>query len=106
MNMNQTSDKVNHSQDEIKIGHGEIAQRASMLWEMAGHPIDRDAEFWLQAEAELLGASQRVRLPELNARTPTRSVKQPAPSPQMFQNKKLAQKAAPMQEQTLRRLSK
>jgi len=103
MNTNQASDKANHSQDEIRIGHGEIAQRASLLWEMAGHPIDRDAEFWLQAEAELLGTSQRVRLPELDARIPTRSVKQPARSPRLFQDKKLAQKAAPMREQILRK---
>jgi len=103
MNTNQMSDIENHRQDEIKIGHGEIAQRASALWEMAGHPIGRDAEFWLQAEAELLGARKRICLPDAGARTSTRSAKQPARSVRRFKDKEPAQKGAPMQQQVLRR---
>jgi hypothetical protein len=72
MNINTTSDKENHNQGQIKIGHDEIAQRASKLWELAGHPVGQDAEYWLQAEAELLAAKQRVRLPEAR-RAPKRA---------------------------------
>jgi hypothetical protein len=103
MNVNTTSDKENQNQDQIKINHDEIAQRASQLWELAGHPVGRDAEYWLQAEAELLAARRRVRLPEAGARTQVRSAKQRSRSPRPFQDMKPAQKAAPMQEQTLRR---
>jgi hypothetical protein len=103
MNMNRTPERENHHQDQIKMSHGEIAQRASQLWELAGHPVGRDAEFWLQAESELLAARQRVRLPETAALRRARSVKQISRSPQPFQDKKPGQKAVRMQEETSRR---
>jgi len=101
MNTNTTSDKENYNQDQIKISHDEIAQRACRLWELAGHPIGRDAEYWLQAEAELLAATQRVRLPEVGARTQVRSAKQPSRAPQPSQNLKPAKKASRVQELAL-----
>jgi len=103
MNTNTTSDRDNHNQDQIKINHGEIAQRAAQLWELAGHPVGRDAEYWLQAEAELLAARQRVRLPEAGDRRPTGSAKQPRRAPQPSQNLKPAKKASRVQELALRR---
>jgi len=103
MNMRTTAVGENHIQDQIKINHDEIAQRASQLWELAGHPIGRDAEYWLQAEAELLAARQRVRLPEPGALRRGRSVKQISRSPQPFQDKKPGQKAVRMQEEPSRR---
>ena len=101
--MNTTADRENHIQDQIKISHAEIAQRASQLWELAGHPIGRDAEYWLQAEAELLAAKQRVRLPEPGALRRARSVKQIGRSPEPLQDKKPEQKAVRMQEEPSRR---
>ena len=103
MNMNTTADRKNHIQDQIKISHAEIAQQASQRWELAGHPIGRDAEFWLQAEAELLAAQQRVRLPEAGALRRARSMKQISRSPQPFHHKKPGQRAARVQEETSRR---
>jgi hypothetical protein len=82
MNMDTTSDKENQNQGQIKPSHDEIAQRASQIWELAGHLVGRDAEYWLQAEAELLAARQRVRLPEVGVRRPARSAKQSSRSPQ------------------------
>jgi hypothetical protein len=76
---------------------------ASQRWELAGHPIGRDAEFWLQAEAELLAAKQRVRLPEPGALRRARSVKQIGRSPEPLQDKKPEQKAVRMQEEPSRR---
>ena len=103
MNINTTSDKENNNQNQIKFSHDEIAQRASKLWELAGHPVGRDAEYWLQAEAELLAAKQRARLPEPGALRRARSVKQISPLPQPLQDKKPGQKAVRMQEETSRR---
>jgi hypothetical protein len=103
MNMNRTAVREDHIQAQIRISHDEIAQLASQRWELAGHPIGRDAEFWLQAEAELLAAKQRVRLPEPGALRRARSVKQIGRSPQPFQEKKPGQKAVPMQEEPSRR---
>jgi hypothetical protein len=103
MNMNTTAERENQHQYQIKISHGEIAQRAFHLWELAGHPVGRDAEFWLQAETELLAAKQRIRLPEAGALRQARRVKQISRSPQAFQDKKPGQKAFCMQEETSRR---
>jgi hypothetical protein len=103
MNMRTTAVGENHIQDQIKINHDEIAQRASQLWELAGHPIGRDAEYWLQVEAELFAARRCVRLPEPGALRRGRSVKQIGRSPQPFQEKKPGQKAVPMQEEPSRR---
>jgi hypothetical protein len=103
MSMNTTSDKENHNQDQIKISHDEIAQRASKLWELAGHLAGRDAEYWLRAEAELLAAKQRVRLPEVGVRHPARSAKNSSRSPQSFQDMKSVQKATRLQEAPLGR---
>jgi hypothetical protein len=102
MNMNTTAERENHQQDQIKVSHGEIAQRASQLWALAGHPVGQDAEYWLQAEAELL-ARQRGSLPEAGALRRARSVKQTSRSPQPFQHRKPGQRAARMQEETSRR---
>jgi len=38
------------------ISHDRIAARARELWEAAGHPTDRDLEFWFQAERQLNAA--------------------------------------------------
>ena len=70
MNMDTTSDKENHDPGQIKLSHDEITQRASQLWELADHLVGRDAEYWLEAEAELLAARQRVRLLEVGVGTP------------------------------------
>ena len=32
---------------------GKVRARAYELWEQAGHPIDRDLEFWLEAERQM-----------------------------------------------------
>jgi hypothetical protein len=90
--MNTTADKETRNQDQIKVGHDEIAQRACQLWETAGQPVGRDAEYWLQAEAELLGVTQRGRSPEAGARRQVGSAKQPGRSPRPFQQMKPAQK--------------
>jgi hypothetical protein len=103
MNMNTTAERENHHQDQIKISHAEIAQRASQLWELAGHPVGRDAEYWLQAEAELLAAKQRVRLSKVGDRRPTRSAKQRGRAPQPSQNLKPAQEGSRVQELALRK---
>jgi len=103
MNTKTISNRENHNQDPININHGEIAQRAAQLWELAGHPVGRDAENWLQAEAELLAARKRVRLPEAGDRRPTRSAKRPSRAPQPSQNLKPAKKASCVQELALRR---
>lgn len=42
--------------------HAEIADRAYEIWLNAGQPANRDLEHWLQAEAELNGASRRPAL--------------------------------------------
>jgi hypothetical protein len=103
MKMNTTVERENHHLDQIKISHDEIDQRASQLWELAGHPVGRDAEYWLQAEAELLAAKQCVRLPKVGDRSPTRRTKQPGRAPQPSQNLKPAQIASRVQELALRR---
>jgi hypothetical protein len=103
MNMKTTADRENQIQDQIKISHAEIAQRASQHWELAGHPIGRDAEFWLQAEAELFAAKRRGLLPEPGALRRARRLKQFSRSPQPFQDKKPGQKAVRMQEEPSRR---
>jgi hypothetical protein len=39
----------------------EITARAHELWEQNGCPVDRDLEFWLQAESEISGATESDR---------------------------------------------
>lgn len=41
-----------------------ISRRAYEIWNENGRPHDRDKEFWLRAEQEVLGASGDVRLVE------------------------------------------
>ena len=68
MKMSVRSDKENHHQNQIEVSHNEIAQQACQLWEAAGRPDGRDAEFWLQAEAELLAITRRGRSLEMGTR--------------------------------------
>lgn len=35
------------------MGRGQVRVRAYELWEQAGRPIDRDLEFWLEAERQI-----------------------------------------------------
>lgn len=42
------------------ITHEEVRQRARELWQRAGSPKDRDAEFWLAAEQELRDEREAV----------------------------------------------
>lgn len=42
----------------VKPTHEEIAAKAYLLWEKAGCPAGQDTKYWLQAENELLAASQ------------------------------------------------
>lgn len=44
----------------------DVAQRAYRIWEMAGHPDDKDVEHWLQAEGELAEAITQVPSVEVN----------------------------------------
>jgi len=99
MNLNTNSNEENRNQNQIKIGHSEIVQRASQLWEQAGHPVGRDTEIWLQAEAELLADGQRLGSPGADARKGTQSAKRLNRAPQPFQNMLPAQKAAPRRVQ-------
>ena len=45
--------------DELKrklrrmMRRGQVRARAYELWEQAGRPIDRDLEFWLEAERQI-----------------------------------------------------
>jgi len=68
MKMSARSDNENHYQNQIEVSRDEIAQRACQLWEAAGQPEGRDAEFWLQAEAELLATTRRGRSLEMGTR--------------------------------------
>lgn len=62
------SDEVMHTSTTINMqrqpqtgterSQDEVPRRAYQLWEGAGRPSGRDLEHWLQAEAELLRASQ------------------------------------------------
>lgn len=48
-----------HSQTKNEDMREEIGIRAYHLWEAAGQPNGRDAEFWLKAEVEILAASRK-----------------------------------------------
>jgi len=50
-------------QDEtyVELSCGEVTRRARRLWRAAGCPAERDLEYWLQAELELL----KARVPHL-----------------------------------------
>jgi len=103
MRTSARSDKENHNQNQIEVSRDEIAHRACQLWEAAGQPIGRDAEYWLQAEAELLAALQRGHSLEMGTRRRDRRAKQAVRLPQPFQDKEPAEKGEQMQEQTRRR---
>jgi hypothetical protein len=66
-NMSITTQKEKNHQEQINVSHDEVAQRAYQLWQAAGQPIGRDAEYWLQAEAELIVAKRRGCSVEANA---------------------------------------
>jgi hypothetical protein len=68
MKMSARSDKENHNQNQIEVSRDEIVQWACQLWEAAGRPDGRDAEFWLQAEAKLLATAQRGHSLEVGTR--------------------------------------
>jgi len=55
--------------------HDQIAQRAYLLWENAGHPAGRDQDLWCQAESEL----KETRLAGTTGR-PAASTRAAAPS--------------------------
>jgi hypothetical protein len=103
MNTNTPANKEIHSRDRVKINRDEIARRACQLWEAAGQFVSRDAEYWLQAEAEILATAQRGLSLETGGRGRARSTNPPSRLPQPFQDTKPAQKVSPMQEQTIRR---
>jgi hypothetical protein len=46
------------------IHHQEVSDRAYLLWQRAGKPEGQDLEFWLQAEAEVLGQSSSKTPPD------------------------------------------
>jgi hypothetical protein len=48
-------------QPYVELRRGEVARRTLQLWEAAGRPKDRDLEYWLQAEVELLSERQHCR---------------------------------------------
>jgi hypothetical protein len=50
----------NQIQTQNELSRDAVALRAYQLWEAAGRPAGRDAEHWLQAEAELRRAGQLV----------------------------------------------
>lgn len=58
MNTNATINMEYQPHARAERSQHEVAQRAYQLWEAAGRPSGRDLEHWLQAEAELLRASQ------------------------------------------------
>jgi hypothetical protein len=80
MHRNIAADKENLGQDQIKFSHGEIARRACQFWEAAGQPVGRDAEFWLQAEAELFANAHSGPSPEAGVSKRGRSAKRPSQS--------------------------
>jgi hypothetical protein len=62
MNTSMTGHRQNQPQTRTDLSRDEVAQRAYQLWEAAGRPSGRDLEHWLQAEKELLSASQQLRV--------------------------------------------
>jgi hypothetical protein len=36
-----------------RLRHSKVRARAYELWEAAGRPLDRDLEFWLEAERQI-----------------------------------------------------
>ncbi len=46
------------SPSRAALSHGEIADRARLLWLASGSPVDRDLDFWLEAERSLLAERQ------------------------------------------------
>ena len=64
----KNQNKNNNGQIQV-----EIANRAYHFWEAAGRPAGRDAEFWLQAESELLAANKPVSVSAKPSAGPARS---------------------------------
>lgn len=48
--------------------HSDIAQRAHELWTENGSPHGRDAEFWLEAEKQLMAKSPQTRTAKAQGR--------------------------------------
>jgi hypothetical protein len=43
---------------------GKVRARAYEIWEQAGRPIDREVEFWLEAERQIEEEHEQRRLPD------------------------------------------
>ncbi len=59
--------------------HETIAKCAYSLWEEAGHPAQRDEEFWLRAERELALQAGITRKPPIMAPPPVAQSPDPRP---------------------------
>ena len=53
----------NESGPSKTVNQGEIAEVAYTMWEKAGHPANRDLQFWLDAEAQLRAAGKAATAP-------------------------------------------
>ena len=60
MNNFVTSPSTEVGRDQITTHEELISRRAQQLWEKAGRPAERDVEFWLQAEREILTESSTL----------------------------------------------
>ncbi len=86
--------------------HERVRVRAFHLWEAAGYPTGRDQEFWMAAEAEILGAETGapgepmagdetpVAAAALETMPPEPPPAAPAPTPAPADRKKPKKKAA------------
>jgi hypothetical protein len=52
---------------QVKVPHEKIAMRAYEKWVKQGHPVGRDVQNWLEAEAEL-----RAEFARMGGMTPNR----------------------------------
>ena len=53
-----TKNTIEHS---AEVSESEISVVAYQRWEKAGHPSDRNLQFWLDAEAQLRAAAKAAR---------------------------------------------
>jgi hypothetical protein len=82
--MNSTKTVNSQHQTHTEICPSDVARRADQIWEAAGCPNGQDLDHWLQAETELLTASQLPRVnngsSESDSPTPKAPAKQKAPT--------------------------
>lgn len=57
----------------------QIRERAYFLWEAEGHPVGREMDFWLRAEAEVLTPAPRPKAKTRAAATRKAPPKKAAP---------------------------